>query len=221
MLKCSIFHWLFYARKGPFSCTCWKNSILRTQGGKNLDSCGLSNFAKNITFPFRSREGMWHFRPGCGEIVYYAPREKKTWAIHSSCKLTPEPKARVANTSCGLTNFTPVERILFFLTSRQKMPYFRFGARRKWGTFGPVLGKYFFCPPAGKCQLSGRCAKRSCRFPAPSSRKIVYGPWPVKKKASDHMFVNLSFASADNYMWSETFLILQTLCRNILFIYCF
>ena len=54
--------------------------------------------------------------------------------------------------------------------------------------------------PVGKHQLSGRCAKRSCRFLAPSSRKIVYGPWPLKKKASDHMFINLGFASADNYM---------------------
>ena len=76
----------------------------------------------------------------------------------------------------------------------------------------------FFCPPAGKRQLSGRCAKRTCRFPAPSSRKIVYRPWPVKKKASDHMLVNLGFASADNYMLSETFLILLALCLNILFL---
>ena len=44
------------------------------------------------------------------------------------------------------------------------------------------LHKNFFCPPAGKRQLSGRCAKRSCRFPPPSSKKIVYRPWPVKKK---------------------------------------
>ena len=27
-------------------------------------------------------------------IVYYAPREEKTWTVHSSCELTPEPKAR-------------------------------------------------------------------------------------------------------------------------------
>ena len=66
----------------------------------------------------------------------------------------------------------------------------------------------FCCLPAGKQQLCGRCAKRSCRFPAPSRRKIVDRPWSVKKKASDHMFINLGFASADNYMWSETFLIL-------------
>ena len=37
-----------------------------------------------------------------------------------------------------------------------------------------------------------------------------------KKERSDHMFINLGFASADHYMWSETFLILLPLCRNIL-----
>ena len=42
-------------------------------------------------------------------MVYYAPREEKTWTVHISCKLT------VANTRCGLANFTPVERILFFV----------------------------------------------------------------------------------------------------------
>ena len=31
------------------------------------------------------------------------------------------------------------------------------------------------------------------------------------------MFVNLGFASADNYMWSETFLILLAMGRNKLF----
>ena len=30
------------------------------------------------------------------------------------------------------------------------------------------------------------------------------------------MFVNLGFSSADNYMWSETFLILLAMGRNIL-----
>ena len=65
-------------------------------------------------------------------IVYYAPREEKTYTVHSSCELTPEPSARVSiHTSCGLANFTPMERILFFLTSRPKMPYFRFGAGRE------------------------------------------------------------------------------------------
>ena len=33
------------------------------------------------------------------------------------------------------------------------------------------------------------------------------------------MFVNLGFASADNYMWSETFLILLAMGRNILFLH--
>ena len=32
------------------------------------------------------------------------------------------------------------------------------------------------------------------------------------------MFGNLGFASADNYMWSETFLILLAMGRNILFL---
>ena len=53
-------------------------------------------------------------------IVYYAPRKKKTWTVHISRKLPPEPKARMANTRCGLANFTPVERILFFTTRRVK-----------------------------------------------------------------------------------------------------
>ena len=92
-----------------------------------------------------------------------------------------------------------------------------FGGPEVWYISCPQAGKWIFCPPAGKRQLPGRCAKRSCRFPAPSSRKIVYRPWPIKKKASDHMFVNLGFASADNYMWSETFLILLAMSRNILF----
>ena len=44
-----------------------------------------------------------------------------------------------------------------------------------------------------------------------------------KKESLRHMFVNLGFASADNYMWSETFLILLALCRNIVlpfYLYC-
>ena len=71
-------------------------------------------------------------------IVYYAPREEKIWTVHISCKLPPKPTARVANTRCGLANFTLVERILFFLTPRPKMTHFRFCAGREWGTFGPV-----------------------------------------------------------------------------------
>ena len=74
-------------------------------------------------------------------IVYYAPREEKTWTVHSWCKLTPEPKARVANTSCGLANFTPMERILFFAIPGPKIPYSHFGAGRKCGTFGQGVAK--------------------------------------------------------------------------------
>ena len=48
------------------------------------------------------------------QTVYYVPREEKIWTVHISCKLPPEPKAKVANTRRGLANFTPVERIPFF-----------------------------------------------------------------------------------------------------------
>ena len=52
----------------------------------------------------------------------------------------PEPKA---NTRCGLANFPPVKRILFFLTLRPKMTHSHFCAGRECGTFGPVWGKMF------------------------------------------------------------------------------
>ena len=61
------------------------------------------------------------------KIVYYAPREEKTGTVHISCKLPPEPKTRVANTRCGLANFTPVERILFFCLVGRK---YHFRSRR-------------------------------------------------------------------------------------------
>ena len=62
------------------------------------------------------------------------------------------------------------------------------GLRKCWRCWRKNLSIFvFLCPPAGKRQLSGRCAKRSCRFPAPSRRRKVYRPWPVKKKASDHV----------------------------------
>ncbi|OXU30659.1 hypothetical protein TSAR_007303 [Trichomalopsis sarcophagae] len=51
-----------------------------------------------------------------GRKVYYVPREEKTRTVHISCKLSTEPKARVANTRYALFNFPPVVRILFFLT---------------------------------------------------------------------------------------------------------
>ena len=50
-----------------------------------------------------------------GESSIYAPREEKTWTVHISCKL--------ANTRCGLANFTPVERILFFTISGLKLSH--------------------------------------------------------------------------------------------------
>ena len=76
-------------------------------------------------------------------IVYYASREEKTWTVHSSCKLPPEPKARVANTSCGLVNFIPVVRILFFAIPGPKTLHSRFGAGRECGTFGQGVAKNY------------------------------------------------------------------------------
>ena len=73
--------------------------------------------------------------------AYYAPREEKTWTVHSSCKLPPEPKARVANTICGLANFIPVVGILFFAIPGPKTPHSRFGAGRECGTFGQGMAK--------------------------------------------------------------------------------
>ena len=64
------------------------------------------------------------------KMVYYAPRDEKTWTVHSSCKLPPERKARVANTSCGLANFIPVVPILFFAIPGPKAPHSRFVAGR-------------------------------------------------------------------------------------------
>ena len=65
---------------------------------------------------------------------------------------------------------------------------------------GQVVFKLMFLPSGQNSPTLWPLRESKFRFPAPSSRKIVYRPWPVKKKASDHMFVNLGFASADNYM---------------------
>ena len=102
---------------------------------------------------------------------------------------------------------TRAENTTFAFRSRERKCYFRPEYREK----------YFFCSTAPE---SGNFVSRSGREVGafrPEGRKIVYRPWPVKQKASNHMFVNLGFASANNYMWSETFLILLALCRNILF----
>ena len=40
-------------------------------------------------------------------IVYYTTSEVKSWPVQSTCKLTPEPKARVANMCSGVALFSP------------------------------------------------------------------------------------------------------------------
>ena len=91
-------------------------------------------WSEDATFAPGSKLRMRYLRPRYGEIIYYAPREEKTWSVHSSCELT--------NTSCGLANFTPAERILFFRhtlaesttfapSSKTRMWYFRPGYDEK------------------------------------------------------------------------------------------
>ena len=59
--------------------------------------CDKQNFFKFINVYFKSKNAKL--------IVYYAPREEK---LGQSCKLPRELKARLANTRCGLENFSPV-----------------------------------------------------------------------------------------------------------------
>ena len=75
-------------------------------------------------------------------IVYYAPREENTWTVNSSCELTPEPKARVANTSCWLANFTPMGRILFFCSTTPESGNFFSRSGREVGAFWPEGRKH-------------------------------------------------------------------------------
>ena len=77
-------------------------------------------------------------------IVYYALREEKTWTVHISCKLPPEPKARVANTRCGLANFTPVKHILFFVIVSIKSLLCACTAGRKVCTLRILWWKHYF-----------------------------------------------------------------------------
>ena len=77
-----------------------------------------------------------HEEKCCMKIVYYAPREEKTW--------TSEPKARVTNTGCGLANFTPVERILFFVIVSVKSLLYACTAGRKVCTLRVLWRKINF-----------------------------------------------------------------------------
>ena len=55
------------------------------------------------------------------KIVYYAPREEKTWTVHSSCKLPPEPK---------VMRHTEAENDTFTFLRRAGMGYFRPGVMK-------------------------------------------------------------------------------------------
>ena len=57
------------------------------------------------------------------QIVYYTTTAVKSWPVQSTCKLLPEPKARVANTCSGLAFFTPMLRLRFFIIPGPKKKY--------------------------------------------------------------------------------------------------
>ena len=75
------------------------------------------------------------------EIVYYTTREVKSWLVQSTCKLPPEPKARVTNMCSGVSLVTPMLRILFFNIPGPKIPHSRFWAGSESGTFGQGMAK--------------------------------------------------------------------------------
>ena len=94
-------------------------------------------------------------------MVYYAPRKEKTWTVHSSCKLTPEPKARVANTRCGLANFTPVERILICSTRSVKCVGIFSPVGRRVRTLRAVWSKCSFAAHSSVPHFSPRLTPES------------------------------------------------------------
>ena len=125
----------------------------------------LSNMPESTTFATGSKMRMWYFRPGYDEIVYYAPREEETWTVYISCKYT----------RCGMANFTPVERILFFTISWPKVP------------------------------LSLPAPKRKCSIFGPSMMKNRIRNMGVKRATPEHMFATLAFGSGGNLhvLWTS------------------
>ena len=81
-----------------------------------------------------------------GEIVSYTTWKVKSWPVQSTCKLTPEPKARVANMCSGGDLFILMLRIRFFIIPGPKIPHSRFEAASESGTFGHGMVKIYFCP---------------------------------------------------------------------------
>ena len=81
------------------------------------------------------------FRPArheqWAEIVYYAPKERKTRIVHSSCKLTPEPAAQLwaeqFYSRGAYTIFPHIEtkNAIFPFRSRAGMRHFRPGVRKR------------------------------------------------------------------------------------------
>ena len=89
--------------------------------------------------------------------------------------MPPEPKARVANTRCGLANFPPVEHIQFFTIPWPKVPKVPLSLstpKRERGIFGPCMVKH-------------------------SNIHTQHGSG-IKRNTPEHMFATLAFCSEGN-----------------------
>ena len=90
--------------------------------------------AESTTSRPSSKTRKCYFRPRYDEIVYYVPREEKTWTVHSSWQTR------------ALANFTPVERILFFVIPGPKIPHSCFEPGAKVVLSGRVWRKIVYEP---------------------------------------------------------------------------
>ena len=89
---------------------------------------------ESTTFPPGAKTGMWHFRSRCEEIVYYVPREEKTWdslAFGSDVNLH-ELWAGQFYSRGAYTIFPHIEaeNAIFPFRSRARMRHFRPGVRK-------------------------------------------------------------------------------------------
>ena len=77
-------------------------------------------------------------------FLFVKNRVEKTWTVHISCKLLPEPKTTVANICYGVALFISALCILFFTIPGPKIPHSRFWAGSESGTFGQGMVKISF-----------------------------------------------------------------------------
>ena len=129
--------------------------------------CYFRSRLKNANVVFSARV--------CRKIVY-APR-KKNWSAHSSCKLPPELKARVAiYTSCGLSKFFPpqVRNILFHHTLPESTTFVPGSKMRMW-YFRPTYGEKQYMSNAQNClQFRSLKEKKNAGTPLKKNFVVLY-----------------------------------------------